>query len=110
MRLSLNKQIFGGVTVGIAGGIFLNISGTESTAAQQLIFIGGIVGQIFIDLRHSALKIRDKFQLVVLFGFGSFHLFDRNFFRLDDLLYNVWRKTRGHSCNSDTRHAISISF
>ena len=50
MNLSLNRQIFWGVILGIAGGIFLNLTGTNAPAATWLLYGCGIVGGIFVDL------------------------------------------------------------
>ncbi len=50
MNLSLNQKIFWGATIGITGGIILNLTGTNPPPAQWLLYGCGLIGGIFIDL------------------------------------------------------------
>ena len=50
MPISLNRQIFWGVAIGITGGIFLNLQGTNSPFAHWLLYGCEITGGIFVDL------------------------------------------------------------
>ena len=50
MNLTLNRQIFWGLTIGIAGGIILNLTGTNSPVAGGILYASEIIGGIFIDL------------------------------------------------------------
>lgn len=48
--MSLNKQIFWGMVMGISGGIILNSTGNNSPGGQNILGICEIVGGIFISL------------------------------------------------------------
>ncbi len=55
MKISLNFQIFAGAVLGIAIGLALAALGKDAAITQQGVYLAGIAGGVFVDLRKMVL-------------------------------------------------------
>lgn len=55
MKISLNKQILLGTTLGVLAGLSLAATGKDAAVTQQVVYVCGLIGGLFIDMLKMVL-------------------------------------------------------